>query len=83
MKRINNLEKLIAKKDEVISILENKIKLIEKKVGLDMESVNENTENFSDKEEVRRETVEKYKCDLCEYESNSKRGIQIHKKKKT
>ena len=80
--RINNLEKLIAEKNEVISILENKIKLIEKKVGLDMESVNENTENFSDKEEVRRETVEKYKCDLCEYESNSKRGVHIHKKKK-
>ena len=41
----------------------------------------ENSEDFSDKE-VRRETAEKFKCDLCEYETNSERGIHIHKKKK-
>ena len=62
VKRIDDLEKLIAKKDEVIRIFENKILLIEKRVGLDKESVNENSEDFSDKE-VRRETAEKFKYD--------------------
>ena len=52
--------------------------MIEKRVGLES---NENSEE-SDKKEVRSEAVEKFKCDLCEYESNSERGIHIHKKKK-
>ena len=80
--RIKNLEKLIAEKDEVISILENKILVIEKRVGLES---NENSEESDKKEvtsEITSETVEKFKCDLCEYESNSERGIHIHKKKK-
>ena len=48
---------------------------------MDNEPVNANTEDVSDVKEVK-ETVEKFECDQCEYESNSKRGIYIHKKKK-
>ena len=79
--RVKHLEKLIEEKDEVISILVNKMKVIEEKLCMNNEPVNVNTEDFSDVKEVK-ETVEKFKCDLCEYESNSKRGIRIHKKKK-
>ena len=57
--RIKNLEKLIAEKDEVISILENKILLIEKRVGL-RNQFSENSEDFSDKKEVRSEAVKKF-----------------------
>ena len=79
--KVENLEKLIKEKDEIISILVNKMKLIEEKLCMDKKPVNV-TEDSSDEKEVRKETVEKFKCDLCEYESNSKRGIHIHKKKK-
>ena len=80
-KRVKHLKKLIEEKDEVISILVNKMTLIEEKLFMDNEPVKANTKDVSHVKDVK-ETVEKLKCDLCEYESNSKRGIHIHKKKK-
>ena len=55
--------------------------LIEEKLFMDNEPVNANTKDVSHVKDVK-ETVEKLKCDLCEYESNSKRGKHIRKKKK-
>ena len=79
--RVKHLKKLIEEKDEVISILVNKMTLIEEKLCMDNEPVNANTKDVSHVKDVK-ETVEKLKCDLCEYESNSKRGKHIRKKKK-
>lgn len=69
--RIKNIEKLIAEKDAKITNLENKMKLIEEKLSIDKETVNQITE---------KETI--FKCEYCEFETNSKKGIQIHRKRK-
>ena len=37
---------------------------------------------ITDEKEVRKEIIDKIKCDLCEFESQSKRGVHIHMKKK-
>ena len=78
LNKIENLEKIIEAKDSAISILMNKIKRIEEKLFKDEKVVTEN----NDEKELRKEISDKFKCDLCEFESNSKRGVHIHMKKK-
>ena len=74
--RINNLEKLIAEKDALIANLANKVKFIEEKLSIDNDTVNQITEKFThEKENI-------FKCENCEFETNSKRGLQIHRKRK-
>ena len=80
--KIKNLEKLIKEKDSLISILVEKVKLIEEKLAIDDEAVEDTTENIAEDIQVRKETVEIFKCNLCEFESNSKKGVHIHIKKK-
>ena len=77
MDKLKALEKLVEEKDSLITILANKMKIIEEKLF-----VNEVTDIIVTENPVVGETVEKLKCDLCEYESNSERGIHINKKKK-
>ena len=78
LNRIKNLEKLIEAKDSAIATLMNKIKMIEEKLFIEEEIVTE----ITDKKEVRKGMIDKFKCDLCDFDSNSKKGVHIHMKKK-
>ena len=80
--KLDKLEKLVKEKDYIINILSNKIKVIEEKLYINTESANEFTENESCEKEIREETIEFFKCDECKFESNSKKGLHIHKRKK-
>ena len=81
LSKIENLEKLIEQKDSLISILVEKVKFIEEKLAIH-EATEDSTENLSDDKQIRKETVEIFKCNFCNFESNSKKDVQIHIKKK-
>ena len=81
LNKIENLEKLIKQKDSLINILAEKVKFIEEKLAIH-ETTEGSTENLSDDKQIRKETVEMFKCNFCKFESNSKKGVQIHIKKK-
>ena len=80
--KLDKLEKLVKEKDSIIDILANKIKVIEEKLFIDTKSANEITENESCEIEVKEGTVEIFECGECGFESNSKKGLHIHTKKK-
>ena len=80
--KLDRLEKLVKEKNSIIDILENKIKVIEEKLFINTDSTNEITEKESCEIEVKRVTVDIFKCDECGFESNSKKGLHIHTKKK-
>ena len=73
--KLKALEKLVEEKDSLITILANKIKIIEETIFVNKETDVAVTENLIVEAEI-------FKCDNCEFESNSKKGLHIHKKKK-
>ena len=73
--KLKALEKLVEEKDSLITILANKIKIIEETIFVNNETDVVVTENLIVEAEI-------CKCDNCEFESNSKKGLHIHKKKK-
>ena len=82
IKKIKDLEKLIVEKDALITSLVDRIKSIEEKLSIDDQTVKDIPENLAGDKEERKETVDTFRCEVCEFESNSMKGLHIHKKKK-
>ena len=82
IKKIKDLGKLIMEKDALIDNLENRIRSIEEKLSIGDKTFEDFTENLADEKEERKRATDLFKCDICEFESISKKGLHIHKKKK-
>ena len=57
------------------------MKSIEEKLAIH-KATEDTSEHLSDDKQIRKETVEISKCNFCKFESYSKKGVQIHIKKK-
>ena len=81
LNKIEHLGKLIKEKDSLIRSLVEKVKSIEEKLAIH-KATEDTSEHLSDDKQIRKETVEISKCNFCKFESYSKKGVQIHIKKK-
>ena len=83
IKRFEELESKISKKDVLITVLQQNMKDLE----IRMLAAENKTPEIEPVEKIVEvdascKPVEKFKCDQCDFDTTSKKGLNIHKKRK-
>ena len=81
LSKFETYEKQISEKDIIIGTLQSNVKDLEIRL-LAVEKKNIESEENVEKLEPASKPIEKYDCDKCDFETNSKKGLNIHKKRK-
>ena len=83
LKKCESLENKISEKDVIILTMQQNVRDLEIRMNAveKKETVIE-TEEQIEKEKADPKPDEKYKCDKCDFDTTSKKGLNIHKKRK-
>ena len=71
-KKTDAFDKVLDKQNETISLIESNVKEIKETTNKTATSENE----------VVKKGKEKFKCNVCDFETNSKQGLRVHIKRK-
>ena len=80
--KLKKLEEEISEKDSVIEALQQKYTNLEMRMTSIEQKKPESEEKSVSEETPVSESIEKFKCCKCDFETHSKRGLNIHKKRK-